>query len=86
LGEHRIITSNDVLDITEWPSCDISATLSRIPPVTHAVFESGFVMHGVESMADAKIEIKKGGFSFSGEGSKEWLSEVTIRLLPAAAC
>lgn len=25
-------------------------------------------------MADAKIEIKVGGFSFSGEGTEKWLS------------
>jgi hypothetical protein len=54
-----------------------------IPPVTLSVTplsERIFAL-GVEAMGDARIEVKVGAFSFSGEGTEKWLSGELEKLL-----
>ncbi len=64
--------------------CAISATLIHTPPIDPVIFSPlsrRTLCVGVEALADAKIEIKVGAFSFSGEGTERWLSGELEKLL-----
>jgi hypothetical protein len=63
-------------------SCDFCYPLN-IPPVIQSIspLEADSVRLEFKLMADAKIEIKVGAFTFSGEGTEKWLSGELEKLL-----